>query len=606
MRPSLNLWTKVLAVLAIFGLPAAVLGTYLAFELSSQPAFCGTCHNMRPYYTSWLTSKHNHVKCVECHIPPGLESELRKKYEAMSMVTRYITGTYSTNPWAEVDDQSCLRSGCHSKRLLLGRELYAGVLFDHQPHLTEMRRGKHLRCTSCHSQIVQGSHISVTPSTCILCHFKNATPNTGTARCTLCHTIPTKTITAGGLSFNHGDVKRFDMNCMSCHDGVIKGDGNVLRERCFTCHNETDRVERYGETDFLHREHVTDHKVECMHCHTEIEHRIPEREHVVNTACDSCHTGAGGHSAVRDLYRGIGAKGVDPQPAEMFLAGVRCEACHTQPREDYRAADELSCMSCHGPTYLTIYQTWTTTLNQRVTAMRTQLRTVTAQLETRAGGAAALADAHANLGLLIQGHAIHNPPYAVAILDKTRRDVATALVAAGAPVPAKPWVEAPYEIECLKCHFGIEQVSSTAFGAEFSHTPHVMQAGLRCTVCHGDLNAHGQLKLQGDDCVACHDRIEHPMRDVAADGCLHCHSADIGTVSDKVRFPHDKHIASGVDCALCHTGVDELPHTKFARSPAALPKLGHAFCSTCHASDVPADDGTPPDGANCALCHIGM
>src|SRR5512140_65643 len=77
-------------------------------QISSTPTFCGTCHLMKPYYQSWKASKHNKIACVECHISPGLTAEVRKKYEALSMVAKYFTATYSTKPWAEVDDAACL------------------------------------------------------------------------------------------------------------------------------------------------------------------------------------------------------------------------------------------------------------------------------------------------------------------------------------------------------------------------------------------------------------------------------------------------------------------------------------------------------------------
>ena len=99
----------------------------------------------------------------------------------------------------EVEDAACLR--CHERRTLVGKMDIKGVQFDHTNHLSDMRRGKKLRCTSCHSQIVQGSHIAVTASTCFLCHFKGTNVNEGTGRCTLCHVIPEKTITTAiGMS----------------------------------------------------------------------------------------------------------------------------------------------------------------------------------------------------------------------------------------------------------------------------------------------------------------------------------------------------------------------------------------------------------------------
>ena len=218
----------------------AVVLTYGAMEASSTPAFCGTCHVMEPYYESWQASSHAEIACVDCHIPPGITAELRKKYEALSMVARYFTATYGTNPWTEVEDSACLE--CHERRLLTGTVLFGDVLFDHGPHLSELRRGKRLRCTSCHSQIVQGSHITVTATTCTLCHFKDQPAGTGSARCQLCHQVPTQLVDAEGLAFDHSDVARFGMDCLSCHNPPPVGAGGVPRERCQTCHNQEERL----------------------------------------------------------------------------------------------------------------------------------------------------------------------------------------------------------------------------------------------------------------------------------------------------------------------------------------------------------------------------
>ncbi len=608
MREQISTWAKkAVLALAVF-IPAGAAFTFLGFEVSSQPQFCGgVCHVMKPYYQSWLTSSHKDVACVECHIPPGVTSEFRKKYEALAMVARYLTGTYSRNPWAEVDDQSCLRSGCHTKRVLLGRELFHNVLFDHQPHLTEMRRKKQLRCTSCHSQIVQGSHIAVTASTCFLCHFKNTAPNTGTARCTLCHAIPEKTITTGGLSFNHGDVKRLGMECMACHQGVVKGDGDVPRERCFTCHNDVARLSRYGETEFLHRMHVTEHKVECLNCHVEIVHKIPAREEALATECRSCHSAGAGHSAVRDLYRGIGGAGVQPRPAPMYLAGVRCEACHNAPGNTGHAS-EVSCMSCHGPKYLAIYRTWQVGLGKRLEGVKAELQGAREKIEKGGDGTAQglLKEAAATVAFVEQGRGVHNPGYALDLLNYAHQKNVAALETIGATPNGAAWVQAPYEAKCLSCHFGIEYISRPAFGREFPHAPHVVSARLRCTVCHEGTERHGVMKVGAEGCQRCHERIKEPMAGVSAEECLTCHTADIGTVSEKVNFPHDKHVDAGLDCSLCHGGVAETRHLDFARSPTALPTIGHEFCGTCHGGDVPSADGVPPDGADCTKCHVAF
>ena len=78
---------KVLFVLGIFlGIVA-----FIMVEYTATPEFCVTCHYMRPYYDAWKTSKHDHVPCVECHYPPGIQSELKGKYQALSQVAKYVT-----------------------------------------------------------------------------------------------------------------------------------------------------------------------------------------------------------------------------------------------------------------------------------------------------------------------------------------------------------------------------------------------------------------------------------------------------------------------------------------------------------------------------------
>src|SRR5208282_1335144 len=100
-------------------------------------------HIMEPYYQAWKSSAHNGVACVECHYPPGSpQTILWKKFQALSQVAKYVTRTYSSKPFAEVEDQSCMRSGCHSTRLLEGTIITkTKIKFNHREHLTRLRRG---------------------------------------------------------------------------------------------------------------------------------------------------------------------------------------------------------------------------------------------------------------------------------------------------------------------------------------------------------------------------------------------------------------------------------------------------------------------------------
>ena len=545
-----------------------ILATLLMVEVTSQPQFCGSCHVMAPYYESWKTSSHQGVACVECHIPPGIYSEAEKKVEGLSMMVSYFTGTYGTNPWAEIDDAACLE--CHQRRLLAGKEVFGGILFDHGPHLTELRREKKLRCTSCHSQIVQGSHIKVTTSTCILCHFKDQSPGEGTAECILCHAIPEKVIERAGLSFDHGDVERFDMQCSWCHAHVTKGDGSAPRQRCYVCHNDPPRLAKYDDHLALHRIHVTDHKVECLHCHTDIQHgSFAERAEIAGATCGSCHSD--GHSPQRDLYVGIGGKGVPPRPSVMYQAGIHCEGCHFLPRErgagQVQSATAMSCMACHGPRYSKMLGRWQELIATRVLQARQEL-----ELARRAlGSGRQLADAEANLSLVEWGHGVHNVDYALDILEANRSLLNAALEEEGRPPLPASWQGVPYESDCLRCHQGIEARVGSLEGRLFAHGPHVVRGELDCGQCHRpheERDSEEVVSLAPGGCVPCH----HVPEQEPEIGCDRCHGDITGVEVDYrgEEFSHEMHVTEEeLACLDCHT-------------VEAKPGLDSEFCADCH------------------------
>jgi nitrate/TMAO reductase-like tetraheme cytochrome c subunit len=258
------------------------------WQMSSSPKLCSSCHIMQPYVEAWKTSKHANVPCVQCHYPPGLRDTIWVKYQALTQVAKWATQTYSSKPFAEVEDGSCLRSGCHDRRLLQGQVTYKrGIIFDHRPHLEEERRGRKLRCTSCHSQIVVGTHIEVTEQTCYLCHFKGMKTSrqlTPIASCAGCHGAPKGDIVVGATKFNHEDIVKRGVACDRCHLNVVEGDGEAPRERCFTCHNQPDKLQRYPDTEFIHDFHVEGKNIECARCHTAIQHHLPPRLGTPTTA----------------------------------------------------------------------------------------------------------------------------------------------------------------------------------------------------------------------------------------------------------------------------------------------------------------------------------
>jgi nitrate/TMAO reductase-like tetraheme cytochrome c subunit len=549
---------------AIFGIFLVIGFAFLilvfSIQVTSTPFFCGLCHYMKPYYKSWQTSTHKEVACVECHIPPGITSEFKKKFEALAMVARYITGTYGTNPWAEIEDESCLR--CHEKRLLEGKEIFKGVLFDHEPHLTELRRKKRLRCTSCHSQIVQGAHITVTTSTCFLCHFKDQPVGEGTGKCTLCHRIPEKIVKKGLIEFNHGDVIRFRMDCSLCHAHTIKGNGEVPRDRCLTCHNRPDRLALYDETEMLHIAHVTEHKVECISCHIEIRHGVQEEIEIVETGCNVCHEK--GHSLQRDLYMGIGGKGVSPIPSPMFDAGVRCEGCHILAEEalgvSYKRAGSISCMNCHGANYNSIYESWVRGIRSRTELVKSALRKAKGEIRNKK----LLEDAEYNLLFVEKGVGIHNPQYAIALLDWSLNKINEALKREGKAVIGTSLPQLS-KIECMRCHIGIENQTGEIFGTHFKHEVHLRNR-ISCKKCHipHDGKPVSPLKISKSGCSSCHHRNKN---------CEICHGSGPEEPIEikEGSFDHQLHVKEvEITCDSCHN------------IKVSTLSVKRDFCKSCH------------------------
>ena len=258
--------------LIVAGILVAILVVSLAgFEVTSFPRFCSSCHNMKPYYESWKVSSHNEVNCIKCHSDPGLVPYLKTKVNGLVEVAIYLSGNLATNYQSEVSDASCLRDGCHSQEKLKEDKVdfEKGIPFEHETHLDTLKDDFRLRCTSCHSQIVQDEHISVATSTCFSCHFKKEEPNEGIAECTFCHSALAEMTEA---KFNHEPIVKAGMDCLNCHKEPVKGEGEVDKEKCLFCHSEPSRLKRINETPFLHIKHTSENKVECFQCHRQIRH----------------------------------------------------------------------------------------------------------------------------------------------------------------------------------------------------------------------------------------------------------------------------------------------------------------------------------------------
>lgn len=506
---------------------------------STKPRFCNTCHIMEPYYQAWQTSSHKSVSCVDCHYPPGNPREiLWHKFQALSQVTKYVTRTYSSKPFAEIDDASCLREGCHATRLLQGKVVDAktGVTFDHTPHLTQSRLGLQLRCTSCHSQIVIGNHMEVTWDTCYLCHLmgqKVEQAGKPLGGCRGCHILPEGEIKSGNVTFLHKDfAKEGEDSCRQCHRTFRQGEGEVSQYRCFTCHNQPEKLARFKETDFLHNNHVTTHHTPCFRCHDEIHHGEPIPRPVTDMVneCSRCHSDL--HDREAQLFRGQGAQGVPDMPSPMYQTGVDCAACHLQKKLENAPAShaaslmgsEIGCSSCHGPDYPVMVSNAEKMVKETLDALDRKYAALTGPLAASTldeGEKPKLQDqldeVKDNLAYIHATHAPHNIFYVAGILSYVEKILTAAALQLNLTAVEKtsdlPMVSGAYCATLCHNRLGVRVPPEGIKyqGIDVNHQRHI-QEGLSCRVCH-ELGAHKDVKFKGEDvCLNCHS--EDQLKDL--------------------------------------------------------------------------------------------
>ncbi len=572
-------WYTKLAIAVAGGVLAVVLLTGGAVLYTNRSDFCVTCHYMQPYYDAWLQSSHRDVPCAQCHYAPGATSIIKGKIRDLNQLVKYATNTYRrSKPWAEIEDASCLREGCHDTRVLEGQVEFRGVKFDHGPHLTQMRRGKKLRCTSCHSQIVQGEHMSVTSTTCVLCHFKERGETDRTASCTLCHDPPQ----GADVKFDHTGITQHDVECRTCHGDMIVGDGDVPREQCYACHYERERLDQYDNHELMHRKHITENKIECERCHYPMAHKQKSAEQRTKPDCNTCHLEY--HNAQVQLFAGNGGLAADSLANPMFESGLSCQSCHrfheaapgfAENGTSTHAGSE-ACEACHGEGYARILAEWKNASAKQegfIESTLTQVEQafVEAPLERQQMSEAALEVARHDYLLVKHGKSVHNMRYANRLMVAAYDSLQTVMDRlGGAPLPEMIRLGDKTPGECSNCHVGIEYVDTDVFGIHFEHERHVYLQGLPCTTCHSNMRRHGELVVTRQDCLSCHHKPEA--------SCGSCHK-----IQDRLRRAEDPPLPiegpdmmeeAGVHCNDCHENED-----------GTITKVTALRCVNCHDAD---------------------
>ncbi|MGA7614397.1 MAG: NapC/NirT family cytochrome c [Thermoanaerobaculia bacterium] len=263
----------------LYLVPVAILGVAVfgswGVTTSSNPYFCGSCHDMGTYFANWKDSPHARaeVSCDRCHYEPGVGGFVRAKIRGTSELVTTLTGTQRPKPVAEVTNDRCL--ACHPMAKL-GKTIRVADSwnFNHVRHLAApLTRGPaKLRCTSCHTDVGSATHFAVDTNACFTCHFETSASArlAASVGCIGCHDLP------GSKSrFDHvaAGIERNDDTCASCHDSASRGTMLVEIRQCRHCHEESGRdLLNAADVHAIHDLHVTGKGVGCDWCHGVIQH----------------------------------------------------------------------------------------------------------------------------------------------------------------------------------------------------------------------------------------------------------------------------------------------------------------------------------------------
>lgn len=521
-----------------------------AYKISESPVFCGLCHNMKVYVDSWKTSSHKNVPCIDCHYKPGFANHLKGKWkDGQVSLVYFVTGKKITKPHAEIDDTSCLQSGCHRKEDLNKKIAFKNVIFNHLQHMGQIKREKQLRCTTCHSQIVQGAHITVTEVNCFICHFyKTKGQKEFITGCTSCHFEAKGDIKVDGFAFNHKKYIKRGVKCESCHANVITGDGHIQENTCLQCHNKREILEAKYTPAVLHKNHVTDHKVECFLCHSAIKHQV-RTSHVKETGegeCSRCHEPEA-HAESASMYLGKGAKFLKDMPSRKAMLNMDCSVCHGYGKD--AAAARNRCKECHGNFTEGMVARWNSIMKVKEDDLKKEInetRSLVLKKDEGERWKTKLDGASYNLMFLSKGKASHNILYSMALIEKTK-NILGEIKGKAAERSAK---EVRPSISCTGiCHGNIGEQKIPFGKVFFLHEIHAEDED-SCLKCHTPYSDHGKTTDKG--CSGCHHG--QGMGKVT---CKDCHRAEEAMLMYRNSF-HSKLL-----CTDCHSSVTEGKKAEF-------------------------------------------
>lgn len=290
-------------------------------------------------------------------------------------------------------------------------------------------------CTTCHQR--QTGHFEVSKESCFLCHFKNTEFNEKAARCSLCHGIPTGPLQQQGNRehleigrITHKSLDEANVSCKSCHLEIVKGAGNVNKDKCLYCHRPDNAIMEGAENQkLMHKEHVSTLNARCFDCHEPIEHKRADFIGVTRKSCEACHPNH--HIYQEMLLAGDITTQVPKTPNLMFAVKTNCMGCHIEAKHDRKGEEAVNgtgkaCVGCHTERHASMLKEWKDKISKEHEAVEEVRKKAedalkkaefTVSEETLQQAKAMFETSQELVNIVKYGNGIHNKKYSIALID---------------------------------------------------------------------------------------------------------------------------------------------------------------------------------------------
>lgn len=267
--------------------------------------------------------------------------------------------------------------------------------------------------------------------------------NTGANKCSLCHTVPTKSLqqqlSADDPSkqpITHQTLEKAGVPCESCHLHEVAGSDEIKTDECLDCHSASAALSSKGrDGKLMHDEHVAGRRADCLDCHRPSRHG-GKKDYLdeVRFVCAQCHRDS--HRFQRTLLAGESvSENVSPVPGLMNAVKTNCTGCHTETKHSkgqlVRTGSAETCAKCHTPEHRKMLDDWKKTLESEVRFVREVEAEALVALAAAEGklGAETLGEARRMiatgqelLDVVRIGNGVHNKKYSIMILDEAIAD----------------------------------------------------------------------------------------------------------------------------------------------------------------------------------------